>query len=170
MRFALAASVALSVVALWPRKTPPVVGAADLTARGPAGGLPQAASMPGLPATLSRWPAELASVRGDPFAQPVAVPTLPPPAVPAVPAALVASAPPAAPAVEYRYFGRMTSPDGQLTTLLARGDSVVAVSAGMPLHDGYVVQGVSAEAVRLTYPPLGTVVDIPIPPPPSSAR
>ena len=64
----------------------------------------------------------------------------------------------------------MNAPDGQLTTLLARGDTVVAVSEGMTLDDGYVVQAVLADAVRLAYPTLGLVVDIPVPPAPSLPR
>ena len=171
LQWALAASVALSALALWPRKVPPLVGVADLALRG-ADAAQSAASGQALPASIQAWSIDVTAVRGDPFALPAPRAPMPQQVTPSVPG-LVATqvpAPPTAPPVQYRFFGRMTSPDGQATTLLARGESVVAVSAGMTLADGYVVQGVSAEAVRLSYPSLGTVVDLPVPPPPALAR
>jgi hypothetical protein len=78
--------------------------------------------------------------------------------------------PPSAPALAHRFFGRIVGPDGQLLTLLTRTGVPVAISAGQALDDGYVVEAVRADAVRLAYPPLGIVVELPLPPPPSEPR
>ena len=82
------------------------------------------------------------------------------------------SAPPplAAPNLAHRFFGRVVGPDGQLLTLLTRTGEPVAISDGMALDDGYIVEAVRADAVRLIYPPMGVVVELPVPPPPSEAR
>ena len=64
-----------------------------------------------------------------------------------------------------RYLGTMTTPAGDRLVMLARGDTTVPVQPGTRLDEGYVVETISADAVRLVYPPLGTTVDIPIPPP-----
>ena len=78
--------------------------------------------------------------------------------------------PPAAPGINLRYLGRMTTPEGRHVVLLARGDAALTVQVGTTLEEGYVVQTIGSDAVRLVYPPLGTVVDVPIPQPqPSSA-
>lgn len=58
----------------------------------------------------------------------------------------------------------MLTPTGERLVMLARGDSSVTIQAGMRLDEGYVVESIDAGAVHLIYPPLGTAVDIPIPP------
>jgi hypothetical protein len=69
--------------------------------------------------------------------------------------------------MQWRYFGSMTTPAGERLVMLARGDNNGAVvQAGSQLDDGYVVQAIGSDAVRLVYPSLGTVVDLPLPPPP----
>ena len=68
--------------------------------------------------------------------------------------------------MNYRFFGRMTSPDGQEETWLASGERVVLAKPGTSLEDGYVIETVSADAVRLAYPALDAHVQIPLPPPP----
>jgi hypothetical protein len=90
----------------------------------------------------------------------VAPPTLAA-AMPPTQTAVVAAAP-TAPALAWRYFGAMTTPEGQPLTLLARGDATLSVQPGTALDQGYVVQSISREAVRLVYPPLGTEVELPI--------
>jgi hypothetical protein len=58
----------------------------------------------------------------------------------------------------------MVTPDGRSVVMLTRGDSAVTVQPGMTLDEGYRVLRITAEAVRLVYPPTGGEVDIPIPP------
>lgn len=72
--------------------------------------------------------------------------------------------------MQWRYLGTMVTPAGQRLVMLARGDTVVTVQPGASLDDGYVVEAVGSDAIRVTYPPLGTVVDIPIPPAPPPRR
>ncbi len=167
--FVLVATVALAAWSYRWSAMPPVVAAASLPAT--AGTAPPAASV-SQRARPVRWPeVEVAAAAGDPFSVAPAPqqtpPNLPPPSPPPVPAAAL---PPAAPALEHRFFGRVVSPDGQQITLLTRTGVPVAVSEGVPLNDGYVVESVRPEAVRLVYPPLGTVVDLPIPASPSEPR
>lgn len=127
----------------------------------------QAASAP-LPRSLDAWQLE-AAVR-DPF-----VPYTPPaPAEPPVPPEPqrhkpaapepVAEPTPTAPPMDYRFLGRMLTPEGRTITLLTRGESTIEVQPGQQLEDGYRVEAVSAQAIRLVYPSLGTVVDVNIPP------
>lgn len=52
--------------------------------------------------------------------------------------------------------------------MLARGDTSTTVEVGTRLDEGYVVESIGSDAVRLVYPPLGTSVDILIPPAPPS--
>lgn len=77
---------------------------------------------------------------------------------------------PVAPRLTHRFYGRLTTPSGEEVVLLAQGDVPVPVSPGTTLGDGYVVQAISTEAVRLIFPPLGTVIDLPLPPPPSAVQ
>jgi hypothetical protein len=81
----------------------------------------------------------------------------------------IAPAPPPAPradmpAVALRYLGTMVTPGGQRMVMLARGDTAVAVETGQRLDEGFVVQAIGPDLVRLAYPPTGGVVDIAIPP------
>jgi hypothetical protein len=170
----LAATVALAAWSLrWP-PAPRVVAAVTLPALADAQQLASTPStVPSVAATLSpTWPVvELAPAAGDPFT--VAAPTpavstlTPPPGPPPLPEAAPA---PTAPPLAHRFFGRIVGPDGQLITLLTRTGEPVAVSEGVSLDDGYVVESVGAEAVRLVYPPLGTVVELPLPALPSEVR
>jgi hypothetical protein len=153
-----------AALAAWSyRKAPaPVV----VAAMAPIGAAPVAAVAP----APSNWPeVEVVPALGDPFA-------VAPPPVPIAPLAPVAPPPPAeppppsAPPLAHRFFGRVVGPDGQLITLLTRTGEPVAISDGQALDDGYVVEAVRADAVRLVYPPLGVVIELPLPPPPSEPR
>jgi hypothetical protein len=62
----------------------------------------------------------------------------------------------------------MTPPAGPRLVMLARGDEVAFIQAGARLDDGYVVEAIGADAVRLVYPPLGMKVELPVAPPPDS--
>lgn len=116
-----------------------------------------------LPDELPDWRIEPA--RRDPFA--VTPPaTAPEPAKAAPPPAPSVTAPPvlaAAPPISLRYLGTMVTPEGKRLVMLARGQVAVPVEAGAALEEGYVVQSVERDAVRLVYPALGTEVTIPIP-------
>lgn len=72
--------------------------------------------------------------------------------------------PPMAPPLRYRFFGRMTTPDGQSLVLLARGELVVQIAVGTLLEDGFRVDALQDDRIQLSFPPLGVVVELPIPP------
>lgn len=106
------------------------------------------------PVALPAPPAEPASapVMPPPVQTPIAVQP-PPPAPP----------PPAPPALPYRYLGSMLTPGGQRLVMLARGQTAVPVTEGTRLDEGYVVEAVTEEVVRLVYPALGSIVLLEIP-------
>jgi len=117
-----------------------------------------------LPNELPRQ--SLARTRFDPFVgvvparQPLPVA---PPMVVAPP--VVAPAPqPTAPALNYRYLGRLVDPTGKVSVYLAKGAKELLVEVGTQLDEGYVVEALGADAIRLHYPPLDTRAVINIPP------
>lgn len=123
-----------------------------------------------LPAELE--PLSIKPARRDPF---VLVPVSAPPRIQAPPPAFapapIQAAPPVPPPLLWRYFGAMTTPEGQSLLLLAKPDqSPVAVAAGQPLGDGFAVAGVSAGEVRLRHPAYAEDLVIPIPVPPATER
>lgn len=124
--------------------------------------LPRAAIDELLPAnglaSLSSLAASGAAPTFDPFAG-VAPPPPPVPNTP-TPTAVAASPPPAPPAMTYRFAGRVTGPDGTKQVFLAKGDALVAVSKGVVLDGGYVVESVDEDAVVLVLAGLGTRVSI----------
>ena len=63
-----------------------------------------------------------------------------------------------------RSLGYLRSPSGENLVLLADGEAFVSVSVGIRLANGYVVQAIGQDAVRLLYPATGTLADVPIPP------
>jgi hypothetical protein len=123
-----------------------------------------------LPALLERNVVEPA--RRDPFADVTAAPTA---ALPAKPAQVAALAPPPAtpaaapspPPLQWRLIGTMATPTGQRLVVLTHSNEqqTVVAEPGVQLDGGYQVSAVTADAVRLLYPPLQTEVVIPIPPP-----
>lgn len=82
--------------------------------------------------------------------QPMVVPLLPPPPAPA-------------PALTYRFVGRMLNPDGKRFVYIAQGDTILAVQVGTQLKEGYVVESISDAAIDLLYPPLQQHVSMPLP-------
>jgi hypothetical protein len=58
----------------------------------------------------------------------------------------------------------MVTPSGERLVMLARGDTSLTIQVGTRLDEGYVVESIGTGAVHLVYPPLGTGIDIPIPP------
>lgn len=76
----------------------------------------------------------------------VQAPVLPPPPPPA----------PVAPALDLRFTGRMTGPDGKVSVFAQSGNDSVTLTPGLVLPSGYRVDRVTDSAVELTYPPLNT--------------
>jgi hypothetical protein len=166
----LVAAVAMSALALlWSKNSPAVVAALD---RGPTDGPMRdgdASALAGVrPATkplsehLQTHSPESSSF--DPF-----VGVHPPP-----PVAVLASAappfvgplyvpPPPPPAINYRYMGQLVDPAGKQLIYLARPDKEVLITVGTGLDEGYVVESISSEGVRLLHPPTKNAVLIPLP-------
>jgi len=158
LRWALGAAVLASAVALLVRRpVTAVVQAVEATRGARALDSPAApahgANRAPLPATLPAWPVPPA--RRDPFTD-MPPPTAPPPPPPPAPLVQVAPPPPAAPTLAWRYLGTLNTPEGRKLVMISRGNEpgAVVVEPGMRLDDGYEVQAVSDEAIRLLYPPL----------------
>jgi hypothetical protein len=172
----LGGAVALSAVALWvPQRATTIVQAIDARRSGTVDAvvMKTAATLPALPPALERIAVEPA--RRDPFAEaPSAVP--PPKAAPVMTAAAppppiatpVASPPP----MQWRLMGTMATPTGQRLVMLTQGNEqqTVVAEPGVQLDGGYEIAAVTADSVRLIYPPLQTEVVIPIPPPQAPDR
>lgn len=79
----------------------------------------------------------------------------------------VANPPPpqpvAPPATALRYLGVLFNPSGERLLLLADGEAVVTATVGTALPNGFVVQSVANDAVRLAHAPTGTAIDVPLP-------
>lgn len=189
LRWTLIASVLLSLVALvwWPAEPAPTVAAAtsaaspmtDPNAPPAWGTAPQATPGPvtlspgrgaaiataaasgPLPAQLARAELEPA-VAHDPF---VGQAPPPPPQAQTKPVEPPPPPPPMAPTLSYRFLGRFVGPDGKTLVYLTRPDGRdLPVGVGTRLDEGYVVEAITAEAVKLHYPPLDQRTSIPIPP------
>ncbi len=115
---------------------------------------------PPLPQTLASY--DLQPAQSDPFA-PIAPPA--PPAPPPLPAltAPPPPPPPKPPAFTYRFFGAITAPSGQVDYYLTKGDKQVLVKPGQTLDDGFVVDSVTATAIRIRHPLSDTPFDVPLP-------
>lgn len=163
LRWMLGGSVALSALALWwPQDGNPAVVAAMDDSQAPALAKGEAA-VPALPAHVAA--ALLDEAISDPFIGPQP-PSPPAPSPPKPFVGPIYIPPPAPPAINYRYLGQMTDPDGKKLVYLARADKDVQVSTGTRLDEGYTVEAITAEGVRLFYAPAGARVTIPIPPAP----
>jgi hypothetical protein len=170
LRLTMWMTLALSAGALlWPRSQQVVVAASARTE--PVGRLAPASEPNQRLWARALEPMRIEPAAGDPFAVNASQgPVAPPPTLVAAPPPAVEPAAVVAPPFAHRFFGRMTTPGGEEVIMLARGDVPVPVTAGMELDDGYVVQAIAPEAVRVVYPPLGTVIDLPLPPPPRVSR
>lgn len=71
--------------------------------------------------------------------------------------------PPPPPTLNYRYLGQLLDPDGHRQVYLARPDKDVLVAVGTHLDEGYVVEAIDEQGVRLRYPPLNAQAIVPIP-------
>lgn len=118
-----------------------------------------------VPLTVEEAQRDIFARRAASAPAPVASKPPPPPWVEASPVLVPAAMPlPTAPPMVWRFLGRMQTPEGRVLVLLSRPDRETPVTAdqGTSLGDGYVVKEVAQEAVRLTHPPTGTDVEIPI--------
>jgi hypothetical protein len=181
LRWGLTGTVVLSALALWwPRAAPTVVQAATRAEGRPGAeiGVRSAAAAPdigALPSAIPPWQVEPA--KRDLFAPVIPPPPnaakAPPPVVTVaapVVAATVAPPAPTAPAINLRYLGAMVTPEGKQLVMLARGETTLTVQEGTRLDEGYVVQSIGREAVRLFYAATNTVLDVPIPATPSEPQ
>ena len=167
LSWALMATAALCVAALWLEDGPAKIVAAH--------DRPVVAITTPLAVPTTTLPRQITPLSLEPARRDIFVPVEPPAPKPVSPPPVLAQAPPSppaptAPAMTWRYLGAMVTPAGQRLVMLARGDSTVTVQPGTRLDEGYVVEAVGSDAIRLVYPPLGTVVDVPIPPAPPTPR
>lgn len=171
--WALMVTAALSALALWLDQAPAkVVAALDRSQSSWSSAAVPPRSVAASPATsplpVLLEPFQLEAARRDIFVPVVA----PAPEVASLPSVVAPPPPPAptAPTLSWRYLGVMVTPGGQRLVMLARGDTTLTIQPGTPLDEGYVVEAIGPDAVRVIYSPLGTVVNIPIPPAPPSPR
>lgn len=71
---------------------------------------------------------------------------------------------PTAPPLAYRYLGQMVDPSGTRYVYLGKADRELPVAVGTRLEEGYVVESIGPEGIRLHYPPLDAHAVIPLPP------
>lgn len=182
LKWTLGLTVLLAVWAQWwPRSQPTVVAATVQLGAKPV--QPVVGTTPG-PTTENRLkvdplatevealqPWALEPARRDPFVA-LPVPTrmaATPPQVAVAPTASIpqtALPPPpvaAPPVTALRYLGALFNPNGERLLLLADGEMVVTAQPGTALPNGYVVQSVALDAVRVAHPPTGAVIDISLP-------
>lgn len=177
IRWSLAASMALSIFVLLRPEGSALVTSGSSTNIDPTSSLKAQASVTepveGLHSTHVAGPlpvqlqaGEWTAATFDPF---VGVAPPPPPVPKVVAPPVVVNAPvilPQPPAMNYRYLGQLVDPDGKQTYYVVRGDNVVPIAVGTKLDDGYMVEAIKADGIRLLYPPLGSRTVIYIPPPP----
>ena len=85
-------------------------------------------------------------------ALPIITPPLPPP-------------PALAPALNLRFVGRMTGPDGIETVYASLGDVPVTLTLGLSLSNGYRVEAIKERVVEMRYIPLDTTARLELPEP-----
>lgn len=172
----LSATVGLTVLALWvPQRSPALISAIEPKIRNHersldlmTPGKPKQENIASLPVSLPGYefePAQrdfLASQLPATPPKPMPAVALPPQAPPPVISPPVTA--PQPPAMNLRYMGRMTAPDGRQLVYLAKNDSPLLIAAGDRLDGGYVVESIEDEAVTLVFSPLGTKVIVPTPP------
>jgi hypothetical protein len=92
--------------------------------------------------------------QNDPFARRSFAST-PQPGADTVPAA------PTAPALPFRYFGKLTE-KGRTDVFIMRGDDLILISAGQKIDAHYRVDHISDAAIGFTYLPLNTKQSLPL--------
>lgn len=164
LRWLLGVSVLLAALAWWwpdDVSRPVIPTGATQAPSAPSQALASAASdAPALPERLAAPALDQASF--DPFIG--AQPPAPPAPRPVVgPIDVPPAPPPAPPALTYRYLGQMTDPAGKQLHYLARADKDVTVGVGTQLDEGYVVEAITHDAIRLHHIALNVRVQITIP-------
>lgn len=169
----------------WPTDSPPVVGAHEPT-RPPtphpqvSTASPQATSAGALGWLAPAAPAEaigsaastpeatgpLSPASRDPF-HPASLPA-PPPNSAATQQAKAEPPPsppppPPPPPQNFRLMGRLLSPEGRWMIFLQDGAQIVQATEGLALPNGYVVEAVTPQAVRLRHPLADQPVSLPVP-------
>lgn len=150
--WSLAGAVVLSAWALFDQKRADSAPASsrvvqpttlDGVAQGSAGAGSAAKSPP-----PGQWPEPaMDEAARSPFAMPT-----PPAARPSMPVApVVVAPPPPPPTAGYRFWGRLSSPDGNSLVFLAKlpAGSPVEIHTGTRLEDGWAVDGISDNAIVL---------------------
>ena len=97
----------------------------------------------------------------SPFAQPAP----PPPKVAALVNIASAAPPPPPPPANFRFWGRLSSPDKQVLVFLARGQdgAPIEVHRGTRLDDGWIVDAINDNAIALVNAVSQQRVTIPVP-------
>ena len=101
--------------------------------------------------------AETGAPQNDPFARNSFAP--------APAAQQAASAPPpapSAPALPFRYFGKLTE-KGKTEVYVMRGDELISIAAGSQLDNEYRVDSITDSAIGFTYLPLKTQQSMELP-------
>ncbi|NKI97729.1 hypothetical protein [Rhizobacter sp. SG703] len=181
LSWALGSTLVLTALSLWSSKEAPTLVAAAVRDDGslpPGTATPAPHPMPrdawtgAADATTplpTQWPAQaLEPAKRDIF-QPVLPPAPPPPPVAKAPppAPPPPPPPPMAPPMNYRFYGQMVTPEGGHIVFLVKGNAApIEVTAQQTLDDGYVVESITDDAVKLVYPSLGQRAVVGISPPP----
>lgn len=172
LQLSLVASLVLSAIALWPSKPPEIIGVVEravdarLPSSSPAGPVAAVARAPApLPERLAELDLSMGSRELFLPVEPKPTQAPPPPSTASIMPTPQTVALPTMPTMDYRFWGRMQTPEGAQMTLLARGDQVLAVKAGTELEGGFRVEAVEPHAVRISYPQFGTLLELPIPQP-----
>lgn len=138
-------------------------GASNIDARSAVVNLvPVGAAHPG----SALWPTSLSSLgiaeaSRDPFEP--ATSSLPKPAAPASLTSMDFA--PTKPSTQYRFAGRMRTPEGSEIIWLQSADGTISVKEGQELKDGFLVETITAYVIRLRHVPSAFAIDLNVPPP-----
>jgi hypothetical protein len=173
LRWALFGTVSLSVLALWlpGPSAGESAGAASAAQASPVPssevlGLRQAGARASATHSVQRF--SLDKARADPFSAVQTVVDVPkkepaPAPVAALPPAVVAVPVNTPPALSYRYLGQMTDPTGNQLVYLSKPGQDLRVTVGATLDEGYVVEAIAEDGVRLHHPATDTRAVVAIP-------
>ncbi len=159
--------IAFAALGAWLAVKPPVSAPASKVLAGAPASLGANVAMP-LPERLNRPTLELADK--DPFIRalrpPVAAPAnvvvAAPPAQP-----LAAARPPEALALNLRFAGRVTEPDGAKRVYASLGETLLVLAPGQTLPNGFQVDTIEPNAVLLRHAGTGATARLDLPPPPA---
>ena len=101
----------------------------------------------------------------SPVLEPVQVPVVKPAVKTVAQVVVAADPPPPLPTPQLQFVGRMATPSGQVLTLVSQHEQILELRPGLQLADGFRVDGIMPDRLRLTHLPTGAQVDYAIPPP-----